>query len=240
MPYRRRYHKRYGVVSKRRKTQLGKFRAGKRRRRIRVSKRLRRAIKSIAFADTQVRWLDNEIDNTSIRDLQNCNDNSTVTTRLGTTATTGVVIKPFYDVNAGAGIAIGTGDKNRTSQSIYVLGYLLKFKIRMNSNANNDNRQAWVRMVYGYKWVDQDVAAGVYATCDPNDVFPVDANGCITANYGASSKFKEFQCLMPFGTNRLVPDYEKRSKYHIVGQRVMMIAEQTTSTDTNKRFPRRS
>jgi hypothetical protein len=203
---------RTNVFSKRRKVNIGVFGRKRKRRRRRVSKRLKRAIKRIAFADTEVRWLDVGPSETAIRDFSTVADSLTTTNRLGNTATTGFMAKPIQDANAGAGIALGTGATNRTSDHIYAIGVKAIVKIAYKPVETNNDSATFVRMVWGYKHPNENA----YSAVNLSSIY-----GGLTAGPGTVIS----QALFPWGVNRVTANYEARQKYHISGSKVFRIAQ---------------
>ena len=203
---------RTNVFSKRRKFTIGVFGRRKRKRRRRISKRLKRAIKRIAFSDSEVRWYDLGPTETAIRDTTTIADSLTTTNRLGNTATTGFMAKPIQDANAGAGIALGTGAGNRTSNKIYAIGVKAIIKIAYKPVETNNDSATFVRMVWGYKHPD----------VNGFDAVEIDSiYGGVTAGPGTVIS----QALFPWGINKASANYEARGKYHIAGSKVFRIAQ---------------
>lgn len=205
------------IYARRRRTQIYRFK-GKKRRKSRVSKRLKRAIKRIAFSDNQVRWADiSRVNTKQIKLLSNTTDHATIASR------TGVIIRPLYDMGGGAtgtGIPVGTGFANRQGDSVYLLGCKLQLYFGTYQDVANYNLMYNVRMVWGFKHPDSTLATEhlIHATeLYSRSSAPGGAGGINDA-------------IMPWPHNKQATGsgYAHRKRYHITGSRLFQVSEGST------------
>lgn len=200
---------------------MGSFGRNKRRRRRKVSRRLKRAIKRIALSDAQVRYKDHDLDETMLVTLETIADAGgfTTTGREGTAATTGWVSRPLDDIG---GITIGTSFDQRESDTVLLLGVVFKLTLKPHvvSATNGITRQWWCRFVWGLHHPE--------ATSNGNNINP----RAIYTAAGAGITQRTNRALMPWPTNSRNANYEEREDYHIMGTKVIMVG----ATNTEDRY----
>lgn len=219
-----------GLLKRRNRDAIFKFRGKRRRRRRRrkLSKFLKRRIRAISRGDNTVRWSGNYLGPTTgqyLKTIANCEETATQNDFFNTAAgggSKGFVCPIIRLCTAGLGIT-GPSSANplpyqpkndeRSGPKIFALGVKFNWKIRPQPGASNAD-PTYCRMVWGYKHVDTNVTADRYIICD--EIFSTDGSPAV--NVGTIN-----QALYPWSMNRQAVNHEKRRRYHIVGQKVIRV-----------------